>query len=41
MNEVLDALARTEGEMVLFPKCEHARNGLAPPFALVFGKGHR
>ncbi len=39
MDEVLDALAGTEGEMVLFSKSEHARDGLAPPLPLFIGKG--
>ena len=39
MNEVLNALARTEGEVEFFSKREHSGYSLAPPFALVFGKG--
>jgi hypothetical protein len=38
MDQILDTLARTEGEMVFFPKSEHAGDGLPPPFALFLGK---
>ena len=41
VDEVLDALAGTEGEMVLFPKSDHAGNGLPPPFPLFIGKRGR
>ena len=41
MDQVLDALAGAEGEMVFFPKSEHACDGLPPPFPLFFGKRGR
>ena len=41
VDQVLDALAGTEGEMVLFPKCDHAGNGLSPPLALFIGRRGR
>ena len=37
MDEVLDALAGTEGEMVFLPKSEHAGDGLPPPLPLCLG----
>ena len=40
-DEVLDALAGTEGEMVVSMKSEHAGNGLAAPFQLFPGKRGR
>jgi hypothetical protein len=40
VDQVLDALAGTEGEMVLFPKSDHAGNGL-PPLPLFIGKRRR
>jgi hypothetical protein len=40
VDHVLDALAGTEGEMVLFPKSERAGDGL-PPFPLFLGKRGR
>jgi hypothetical protein len=41
VDQVLDALAGTEGEMVFFPKSEHAGNGLPSPFPLFLGKRGR
>ncbi len=41
MNQVLDALAGTEREMVFFPKSEHAGHSLPPPFPFFFGKRGR
>ena len=41
VDQVLDALAGTEGEMVLFPKGDHAGNGPPPPFARFIGKCNR
>jgi hypothetical protein len=39
VDEVLDALARTEGEVVLLPKSKHAGHSSPPPFPLFFGEG--
>jgi hypothetical protein len=39
MDEVLDSLARTEGEVVLLLKSEHAGHRSTPPFLVLFGKG--
>jgi hypothetical protein len=39
--QVLDAIAGTEGEMVLFPKSDHAGDGLPPLFPLFLGKRGR
>ena len=41
VDQVLDALAGTEGEMVVSMKSEHAGNGLAAPFQLFLGKRGR
>jgi len=41
MDQVLNALAGTEGEMVFLPKSEHAGDGLPPPFPLFLGKRGR
>ena len=41
VDQVLDALAGTEGEMVVFTKSEHTGNGLAAPFQLFLGKRGR
>ena len=41
MNQVLNAQAGTEREMVFFAKSQHACNRLAAPFALFIGKRDR
>ena len=41
MDQVLDAEAGTQGEMVSFPESEHACNRLAAPFPLFIGKRSR
>ena len=41
VDQVLDALAGTEGEMVLFPKSGHAGNSLTAPLQFFIGKRAR
>jgi hypothetical protein len=41
VDQVLDALAGTEGEMVLFPKSKHVGNGLPTLFPFFLGRRRR
>ena len=41
VDQVLDAFAGTEGEMVLFPKSDHAGNRPTAPLQLLIGKRAR
>ncbi len=41
MDQVLDAEAGTQGEMVFFPESENAGDGLAAPFPLLIGNRSR
>jgi hypothetical protein len=41
MDQVLDAEAGTQGEMVFFPESENAGDRLAAPLPLLIGRGSR